>query len=51
MGYVELIQKTIDYIDANIQEEITVDKLASIHYIFFSIQLYQATKENLYHLW
>jgi AraC family transcriptional regulator len=30
MDYVELIQKTIDYIDDNIQEEITVDKLASM---------------------
>jgi AraC family transcriptional regulator len=30
MDYIELIQKTIDYIDANIQKEITVDKLASI---------------------
>lgn len=30
MDYIELIQKTIDYIDANKQEEITVDKLAQI---------------------
>lgn len=30
MDYVKLIQKTIDYIDDNIHEEITVNKLASI---------------------
>lgn len=30
VGYIELIQKTIDYIDENIQEEITVDTLVRI---------------------
>lgn len=30
MDYIELIQKTIDYIDEDIHREITVDKLASI---------------------
>jgi len=30
MNYLELIQKTIDYIDNNIQEKISVDTLASI---------------------
>lgn len=30
MNYIELIQKTIDYIDENIQEEISVDTLAKI---------------------
>lgn len=30
MSYIELIQKTIDYIDENIEEKISVDKLALI---------------------
>ncbi len=30
MDYIDLIQKTIDYIDENIHEEITVDMLARI---------------------
>ena len=30
MDYIVLIQKTIDYIDENIHEEITVDMLARI---------------------
>ena len=30
MNYIELIQKAIDYIDENIQEEIFIDTLAKI---------------------
>jgi len=30
MGYIERIQKTIDYIENNIGEDITLDKLAEV---------------------
>ncbi len=30
MGYIERIQKTIDYIENNIGEDITLDKLAKV---------------------
>jgi len=33
MDYIDLIQKTIDYIDNNITKKITIDQLANSHLI------------------